>query len=427
MLLNGAHDYRDYAAVSVNATPPPEGMAWPLMPGQITLDDVLSALPWRVAILDYDGAIVGVNDAWQRLSISDGAPPSPERVIGLSYFDVGRRGSGLSDEGARQVYKGTREVLAGRRACFSWEYSYHVLGEQRWSQLTVTPLANGRPDALVQQFDITARKLAEGGRDKALREREEAAESERASREATRQMELFMALAGHEIRTPLTLIKGHLHLAKLALGPTTRQGKPATWQAPVSAQESLDVAQRAANRLANVLEELLEVTNAKAGRLVLHPERCDLVALVREQVAEQRLLHPARRLRLHLERRRSVVTQADPVRLTEVLTNFLNNACKYSPESMPIDVMLHVGDGEARIAARDRGPGLSRDAQARVWECFYKVPGIKSQLDGESGLGLGLYLTRMIVEQHGGKVGVESTEGKGATFWCALPLVPHEA
>jgi signal transduction histidine kinase len=423
------HHYHDYATAGAVAEPTLEGMTWRLIPGHILAEDVLSALPWRVVILDRDGTIIGFNEAWLRLTVEDGMPSLPETAIGLSYFEVGCRGSGLSGGEIYTAYAGIRDVLEGRRSLFTLEYPCRsrVDAEQRWFQLIVTPLANRQPGALIQQHDITSRKLVEKARDTAVREREEATVREWSSREASRQMELFMALAGHEIRTPLTVIKGQLQLAGRQLGPAFSQGKGTTALASTSAQESLDAAQRAANRLTSMLDDLLQVTNAKAGRIEMRPEWCELIALVREQVAEHRLLHPSRRLHLHLERQHHIFILADPVRVTEVLTNYLNNACKYSPESMPIDVELHVDEGVVRMSVRDRGPGLSPDAQAHVWERFYQAPGIKPQSGGEAGLGLGLYISRVIVEQHGGKVGVNSTVGKGATFWCTLPLTVHDS
>jgi signal transduction histidine kinase len=457
MLVHRAYTY---SAAHANTVPTSEETPRQWIPGQIVPDDVLSALPWPVAVLDQDGTIIGVNRAWRHSSTEDGTRTLPESGIGLNYFEVSHPGSGLPEEGAceaYEAYEGIREVLAGRLSLFVSEFPYHALGEQRWRQLIVTPLANDPPGALIQHLDITARKLAERERDEALarepaagatvarkrwvartaallleqtrlqderdsavRERDEATAREWASREASRQMELFMAMAGHEIRTPLAVIKGQIHLAERQLGPMLPAGAAA--QASASARKSLDAAQHAANRLASLLDDLLEVTNAKADRLAMHPEWCELVVLVREHLAEQRPLHPSRRMHLHLKGQPHIFILADPVRITEVLANFLNNACKYSPETMPIDVELCVERGEVRMSVRDRGPGLSPDAQARVWGRFYQEPSIKPQSGGKAGLGLGLYITRVIVEQHGGKVGIDSTVGKGATFWCTLPL-----
>jgi len=259
-------------------------------------------------------------------------------------------------------------------------------------------------------------------RDQAIRERAEATTRELTTREAAQQMELFIALAGHEFRTPLTVLQGQLYLAERKLSASMPQGEQTSALTLTSLRESLDSAQRAAGRLGSLVDDLLEVTHARTGRLVVHPEWCDLVTLVRDQLADHRQLYPSRRLRLHVEGPRQIYIQADPVRIAQVLTNYLNNACKYSPSSRQIRVDVRVREGMARISVRDQGPGLSPDVQARIWERFYQAPDIQPQSGSDTGLGLGLYISRLIVEQHGGEVGVESEVGKGATFWCAVPL-----
>ena len=258
-------------------------------------------------------------------------------------------------------------------------------------------------------------------RDEAVWEREEAKAREWASQEASRQMELFMAMANHEIRTPLTVIKGQLQLAErqLRLAPPERDIATLT---SLSLREPLNAARRAASKLANLLDDLLQVSNAKAGKLAIHPELCDLVALIHEQLAEQRRLHPSRSIRAHLKGHKQLFITADALRIAEVLTNYLNNACKYSPQNRPIDIYMCVEDSSIRVSVRDRGPGIAPDDQAHIWERFYQVSTAKPQVGGEVGLGLGLYICQLIVEQHGGQVGVESAVGKGSTFWFTLPL-----
>jgi signal transduction histidine kinase len=291
---------------------------------------------------------------------------------------------------------------------------------------TAEELSLARAFARMAALVVEQRVLHEE-RDQAMRERTEATTRELSASEALRQMELFIAIAGHEFRTPLTVIKGQLELAERKLSAAMPESEQAPILASACVQEALSTAQRAASRLGSLLGDLLEVTNARTGRLAIHPEWCDLVGLVRDQVASHRQLYPSRRLQLHLDGPRHIYMLADPVRLAEVLTNYLNNACKYSPASRPIRVELHVGEGVARVSVCDQGPGLAPSAQARIWERFYQVPDIKPQSGSDAGLGLGLYICRLIVEQHGGEVGVESEEGKGATFWCTIPLRMHAA
>lgn len=410
MLLNGKRIYstRRLKAKSTFKTLPPHHGA-----GGAAL---LVALPWQAAILDQEGGIIAINAAWRRFAAEGGAAAFPESGLGLNYFDVSRPAFGPHEDAAQQAYQGIREVLARQRALFTLEYPYpsqvSSTGE-RWFRLTATPLANGQPGALIQRLDITAPAQATQGGN----ERETTSE-----REASRHMELFIAIAAHEFRTPLAVINGQIELAERKLRVVGPRDEQTTNLAAASLRKSLDAAQRAAGRLGSLLDNLLEITRARAGRLTIQPEWCDLVTLVRDLVSEHRQLHPSRRLRLHVEGPRHIYIQADPVRLAQVLTNYLNNACKYSPDSRPIWVELRVEEGMARISVRDQGPGLAPGVQARIWDRFYQAPDVQPQSGGEVGLGLGLYISRLIVELHGGEVGVESDVGKGATFWCTVPL-----
>jgi signal transduction histidine kinase len=123
----------------------------------------------------------------------------------------------------------------------------------------------------------------------------------------------------------------------------------------------------------------------------------------------------------------SVPVVADAVRITQVITNYLNNALKYSPTDRPVDVSLRVARKTARVSVRDQGPGLSVAEQKSIWERFYQVDRIKAQSGSAGGLGLGLHICKTIIEQHQGQVGVESTPGEGSTFWFTLPLAADDA
>ncbi len=113
---------------------------------------------------------------------------------------------------------------------------------------------------------------------------------------------------------------------------------------------------------------------------------------------------------------------ADADRLGQVVTNLLTNALKYSPPDRPVNIDLAVDERQVCVTVRDEGSGLPREEQDRVWEPFHRVPGIEAQGGAKGSLGLGLYICKTIVELHGGRVGVESEEGKGSTFWFTLAL-----
>lgn len=117
-----------------------------------------------------------------------------------------------------------------------------------------------------------------------------------------------------------------------------------------------------------------------------------------------------------------IPTEIDVERITQVLNNYMNNACKYTPPVTPIEVSVEVVQEEARVLVRDEGPGLTAEEQEQVWKLFYRVPGVEANEGASKGAGLGLYICQVIVEQHQGRVGVESTPGVGSIFWFTLPL-----
>jgi len=197
-------------------------------------------------------------------------------------------------------------------------------------------------------------------------------------------------------------------------------------------QAALDEVQGNLDRLWRLVEQLLDVTQARQGILTLNREPCHLEDIVRAGVEEQRLLTPNRSLSLHLPQQGDlpIMVDADAQRLGQVLTNYLANAVRYSPADQPIEVALQVIEPPpedrafVRVAVRDYGPGIAPEECMTIWDRFQRA---RSTSEGGSGLGLGLYIARTIIERHGGHVGVESAVGAGSTFWFSLPLAPSKA
>lgn len=258
-------------------------------------------------------------------------------------------------------------------------------------------------------------------RERLLRERAEARASELALRETNAQMDTFLGMAGHELKTPLTSLKLALQLVarRMRQSPQAATGQsPST--APVLEQVMLGV--RQAERLDRLVNDLLDVSRIRAGKLELHLERADLTSIVYEAVEDQRRVVPQRSLFLQLPTDRPLLVTADADRIGEVVVNYLTNALKYSPTDRPVEVGLAVEDQQARVWVRDEGPGLPPEEQQHIWERFQRARGIEVQSGSGIGLGLGLYICRTIIERHQGRVGVESAPGQGSTFWFTLPL-----
>ncbi|MBF6589328.1 MAG: PAS domain S-box protein, partial [Ktedonobacterales bacterium] len=261
-------------------------------------------------------------------------------------------------------------------------------------------------------------------REHLLVEREAARANEVALREANRQMDDFLSMASHELRNPLTGIRASIQLTERRIKRLITQAEAAG--SPLAEQiagliEPLERGERQTGLLNRLVGDLLDVSRIQTGRLELRPEVTDLAVAVRDIVEQQRLTNRKRRIGL-ASPADAVQVQADPDRIGQVITNYLNNALKYSAEDRPVDVHLECEADHARVSVRDEGAGIPEDQQARIWERFHRAPDIMVQNGQGTGLGLGLYISRGIIERHGGQVGVESLPGQGSTFWFTLPL-----
>jgi two-component system, chemotaxis family, CheB/CheR fusion protein len=220
---------------------------------------------------------------------------------------------------------------------------------------------------------------------------------------------LSLAAAAHEIKNALGPLAMTLQLAERQL----------LADKPVAAAD-LAFARAQVRRLASLVEDLLDQTRADLGSLAFRPRELDLGDVVTDAVETFRRGKPTPLsivVELPADGEEPLVASVDAGRMQQVLVNLLENAVRYSPSGSDVAVGLaRRGPGTARIEVRDGGPGLSADEQARIFDRF--VRGAASQ--GTSGLGLGLYLCRAIVEQHGGTIGVDSSPGAGATFWIDI-------
>ncbi len=263
-------------------------------------------------------------------------------------------------------------------------------------------------------------------RDRLARERAEAQAHALALEETNRRMDEFLSIASHELRTPVTSIKSNLQLllrrATQAInGSIDDQATRLREQAPV-----LRRTERQINRLTRLLEDLIDLSRIRAGKLEMRLEPTDLGNVVRETVEGESLAHPDRRINLDLQANGPIPVVADVDRIGQVLTNYLSNALKYSYPDRPVLVRAQIEGAQARVSVQDQGPGIPPDEQPHVWELFHRVPSIQVLSGSGVGLGLGLHISKTIIDRHQGQVGLESIPSAGATFWFTLPLVPPE-
>ena len=229
----------------------------------------------------------------------------------------------------------------------------------------------------------------------------------RAREEATRLKEDFLSAAAHDLKTPLTTVVAQ---AQFLERKATRDPS-----APSDLQ-GLQRIVREAQRLSALVTDLLDAARMEQGRLVADREPMDLGTLVSAVATRQH--HEAHRVDVDV--RGAVVGNYDGRRIEQLLENLIETASKYSPEATPVNVSVWKQDGEARITVQDRGIGIPASDLPRIFERFSRA----SNVDDRKfhGMGLGLYICRGIVEEHGGRIWAESEIGKGSTFHVALPL-----
>jgi signal transduction histidine kinase len=236
-----------------------------------------------------------------------------------------------------------------------------------------------------------------------------------ALKETERLKDEFIALAAHELRTPLAILQG---FAQTLLIQTARGKGPALAEWQTEALQEID---HATARMVDLTTDLLDVTRLQSGRLELHMEPTDIVELSMRMVARLQLTTQLHRFSYSSECPHLVVS-IDPARIEQILGNVLSNAVKYSPEGGVIQVAVWQDQAThmAIVSIQDQGIGIPVDQQAHIFNRFERAE--NAQAHGISGTGLGLYLCRELIERHNGRIWLESVEGKGATFFFSLPL-----
>jgi len=228
----------------------------------------------------------------------------------------------------------------------------------------------------------------------------------------------WFTLVMHELRTPLTAATGYLELAHTM----ARQVRTTLGATAPSSLDHLEVCLRlAAQELDFATAMLADLAVAHVEQVTIEPIPCNLSEIAREVVEAYSMLMPTRVLHVHTQAAESLVL-ADPRRITQVVTNYLVNALKYTPADSPVSVLVEQARPQfVRVVVQDEGPGIPLEAQPHLWEKGYRVPG---STQGREGLGLGFYICRILIERQGGMVGVDSSPGHGANFWFQLPALP---
>jgi signal transduction histidine kinase len=326
-------------------------------------------------------------------------------LIGMVSYRIARRAiAAFADSQAWAEVASLRAALAQREALWAalpapvavWDaQNGRLMASTAWKALGLaadTPpndheVSVGDPP---RTFVAEACALPDGGRLFLLREvtRE---------REALRAKDELLAIIGHELRTPLSSIKGYGQLMARQLATVQEQ----------------------VQRLDQLAGDMLDTARADGGRLTLRRERVPLADLVRAAAERFRAANPSRTLELQVDS--SISVEGDEARLGQVLDNLLSNAAKYSPADRPITLRARQDGDWIRLEVVDRGAGIAPEHLPRLFDRFYRVPA-QNAAGAPAGVGLGLSIVHDLVEAHGGRVEVASDgPGTGCTFTVSLP------
>ncbi len=218
----------------------------------------------------------------------------------------------------------------------------------------------------------------------------------------------FVASVSHELRTPLTVIRGYLDLVLEGSGI---DGK---------VKQHLQVVRRNADRLLHMVDDLLLAAHFEQGRLIVDRRDTELAGLVTEAVADHGPRAEAAGITVEFASRGPAVVAGDQVRLRQVVDNLLSNAIKYTPSGGAVSVLLEPRGSVVELVVTDSGIGISAEDRQRLFTRFFRSP--QAEAMAIPGVGLGLAITRAIVESHHGSIELESEVGRGSTFRVRLPL-----
>jgi two-component system CheB/CheR fusion protein len=225
-------------------------------------------------------------------------------------------------------------------------------------------------------------------------------------KELQQQKDDFISIASHELKTPMTSLKGSLQLLERLTNTPTSPMLP-----KLIAQSS-----RSMHKITALVEDLLNLSRINQDRLQLTKSAFVLSKIVSAGSSEIRL---AEEYKIIVTGDLELEVFADEHQIDQVLVNFINNAVKYAPRSKDILVLVEKINNMARVTVTDKGPGIHPEEVKHIFERYYRVETAGFQT---GGLGLGLYISAEIIKQHEGQIGVYSEPGKGSSFWFTIPI-----
>jgi signal transduction histidine kinase len=301
-----------------------------------------------------------------------------------------------------------REIEESLERGAEFDTTYRVVHPDRTERAlgargAVTLDPEGRPMRITGiNWDVTLHQQAEEAK-------------ERAAREQIEMKDQFISHASHELRSPLSSIVEFQDILLRGL-----VGPPLTPEQ----RDCVEIAQRNAYQLRLMIDDLLEVTRAQAGKLAVSPQSFAVEGVIEDVVTALKPAANAKMVDLsHSLYEPPPLAFADPARVRQVVTNLVENAIKYTRAGGTVSISAEVDvEGEnIEISIEDTGPGISPEDQVRIFEQMYQAS--RDSRESRKGLGLGLYICRELVTRMGGRIRVDSAVGKGSRFTFTLPLL----
>lgn len=228
-------------------------------------------------------------------------------------------------------------------------------------------------------------------------------------KEAERKKDEFISIASHELKTPLTSVKGYLQLLERSIHKSDAETN----------SRHLFKAQLQLDKLHGLIADLLDISKIESGKLKFNKQFFAVDNLVDSVIEIMHQSHPA--FTFVKEGTAGCEIYGDEIRIEQVILNFLTNAIKYSPGTDKATISVAVAGDKLRIAVKDKGIGMLQEQQDRVFDKFYRVEETSQRFQG---LGIGLYISSEIIRRHGGEIGVQSTYGEGSEFFFVIPVNP---
>lgn len=287
-----------------------------------------------------------------------------------------------------------RKALQDNEPCMAVLRNYKKDGTLFFNELSIAPVFDNTGkliNFIGVQNDITARK------------------------EAEKRVSEFYSMVSHELRTPLSSIRASLDL--LSDG--------SAGDVPQSAKRLIQIANQNAERLLKLVDDILDLKKIESGNMALHYEMVEPALLIKSVSDSMQQLAAASDIKLVKEVASTRQFCADPDRVSQVLINLLANALKFSPRGSTVKIRAEDACDRIKFTVEDEGPGIALEDHEKLFLKFQQLD--SSDTRPQPGSGLGLAVSKTIVELHGGNIGVDSAPGAGSKFWLTLPVVPVSA